>query len=69
MTTDWKKPAKSMTDEELGSALCDIVADIERFHALPADDKEHGGSPGEWMYERLNEIETEATRRFMPPPC
>ncbi len=65
---DWKTPARSMADDDLGEAHLRIVTDIKRFQSLPADAVEHSGSPGEWMYERLDEIETEMTRRFMIDP-
>jgi len=57
-----------MDDETLANAFLEIVDDIKRFHDMPDDAKERGGSPGEWMYERLDELETEMTRRFMGSP-
>lgn len=68
MMTDWITPANKMADENLTRAHFDIVDAIKRFQGLPAEEKEHSGSPGEWMYERLDEIETELTRRFMMVP-
>jgi hypothetical protein len=62
----WSTPARELRDEELGAARSAIIEDIERFQALPTDLKEHSGSPGEWMYERLDELETEMKRRFIP---
>jgi len=54
------RPASELTDAELVSEeyrlgiLWDSIRD---------DDEGHGGSPGEWVYERLDEIEAEQKRR------
>ena len=66
--TDYATPAKDMADDLLVAVHGAIVYAIKRFQDLPAEEKEHSGSPGEWMYERLDEIETEMTRRFMMLP-
>jgi hypothetical protein len=49
----------------------ELRAEIERLDAQflasrSGDDAGHCGSPGEWMYERINELETELKRRGAP---
>jgi hypothetical protein len=45
----------------------EIIAELSRlgdqWDALRLDEDGHGGSPGEWMIERMGELETEQTRR------
>lgn len=53
--------AKTMTREQLIAAL-DLMGD--QWDAFRSDiDEGHGGSPGEWMVERMDELETELRRR------
>jgi hypothetical protein len=55
------KKAAVMTDAQISREMLDLSA---RFDRLRGDLGEgHGGSPGEWMYERLNELETEQLNR------
>lgn len=59
-----EKPARSMTDDELTAEL----ARVEKLWTDMRTDPEfegHGGSPGEWMVERMDEIETEKRRRVI----
>ena len=53
--------AKRMTDTE-------IVAELQRLgdkwdESRSGDDDGHGGSPGEWMVERMGTLEQEQKRR------
>lgn len=59
---DWRIPARDLNDDELAAHKADMHRRIDDFFS---DDEfeGHGGSPGEWMFERLNEIETEEKRR------
>lgn len=54
------KPATQMTDEEISSELSEVG---KRWDSLREDEEGHGGSPGEWMIERMGELETEQARR------
>lgn len=54
-------PISEMTDEQ-------IVAEMVRAEELFNNRGEHSGSPGEWAYERMNEIETEQKRRAEARP-
>jgi hypothetical protein len=53
--------AKVMTDAEIASELETLGKKWDEFRA--SDDEGHGGSPGEWMVERMGELETEQKRR------
>lgn len=53
-----------MTDGALRQALDDIEAKWREFRA---GDCEGSGSPGEWMVERMDELETEIKRRAPTP--
>lgn len=55
------QPAQYMTDEAISRELDDLEAKFERSRA--DDDEGTAGSPGEWMVERMNELETEQKRR------
>lgn len=54
----WKVPASELTDAQLDS---EEAYAQERFDNRP----EHGGSPGEFWWERLDEIATERKRRAL----
>lgn len=55
------RPIAEMSDEELRAEL-DRAG--EEFDALFDEmDDGHAGSPGEWLYERIDEIETAMKRR------
>lgn len=56
-------PARDLTDAELANELARVD---ELWTELKADLEEsggHGGAPGEWMVERMDEIATEQSRR------
>jgi hypothetical protein len=55
------KPAVSLTDEEIARELVELGSRWDAFRS--SDDEGHGGSPGEWMVERMDELETEQKRR------
>jgi hypothetical protein len=57
------KPARQMTDDELSAELLAIEKQWDEFCREIGDG--HGGSPGEWMVERMDEIETEKRRRLI----
>lgn len=52
----WKVPARELTDAQLQSEFASARASFERRG-------EHGGSPGEWAHERMEEIDLEVSRR------
>lgn len=58
-------PACDLTDDELQGEFQRVCNLIDGFGS-DKDFEGHGGSPGEWMHERINEIETEAKRRGAP---
>lgn len=53
-------PAKALTDEELHAAFKHVG---EAFDRIREDDEGHGGSPGEWAWERCGELEIEIKKR------
>ncbi len=53
--------ARMMTDAEIASELESLGKKWDAFR--DSDDEGHGGSPGEWMVERMGELETEQKRR------
>lgn len=59
------KLASNMTDEELERALAAVNTELDEFEREKADpDYEgHGGSPGEGLYERHEELTLERRRR------
>lgn len=52
-----RKWAKDLTDDEIMSERERIGAVIDKGFG------EHSGSPGEWYYERLDELDTAARKR------
>ena len=54
------RAAAKMTSAELSSELRKLGKKWDRFRAGDCDG---GGSPGEWMVERMGELETEQRRR------
>lgn len=50
------KWARDMTTKEIRDELAALNAEIEKFKAADPDDTSHGGSPGEGMYERHEEL-------------
>lgn len=61
-----KLPARDLTDAELIAEQTRVEKIWDEMHE-PDEDGEifagHGGSPGEWMVERMDEIATEQARR------
>jgi hypothetical protein len=57
-----KRWAKDLTDDELTAEQAEVEAKIANGFG------EHGGSPGEWFYERADEIAAELRRRAAPTP-
>lgn len=55
-----EKPARLMTDAEIA---VEIFAVEQRFDEYRAACDGKSGSPGEWLVERLDELETEKLRR------
>jgi hypothetical protein len=53
--------ARTMTDAEIAAELKALGEKWDE--SVASDDEGHGGSPGEWMVERMNELETEQKRR------
>jgi hypothetical protein len=54
-------PASSLPSSSLEAELDQLE---RKWDQLMSDDFDgHGGSPGEWMIERMEEIETELRRR------
>lgn len=55
------RPATALTDDEIARELDDLEARWKTSRR--GDDEGHGGSPGEWIVERMDELETEQKRR------
>lgn len=55
-----EKDPRTMTVRAIGDELRVLE---DKWRALRADDDGHGGSPCEWMSERMDELETELQRR------
>ena len=56
--------ARNMTDEQIAAELKTLGDRWDEFRKrMVEDDEGYGGSPGEWMYERMSELETEQQRR------
>lgn len=53
-------PARHMQDAAIERELAKLA---KRWDSFRASDPEGGGSPGEWMVERMDELETEQRRR------
>ena len=50
-----------VSDSDLENELAKLQKQWDESRS--SDDEGHGGSPGEWMVERMGEIETERKRR------
>lgn len=61
-------PAKHMTNTELWQELTTAQAEWDQLRADLEETGGHSGSPGESLYERMNEIETELGRRGLAIP-
>lgn len=60
----YRPPARQMSDNELDAELRELFA---KWDDLRKDLEESGGmsgSPGEWLVERMDEIEAEKSRRL-----
>lgn len=57
------KWAKDMTTDEIIEELDHIIIRINEFESATDEDKCHGGSPGEWLYERHEELTIALSRR------
>jgi len=58
-----QSPARTMTDLAIAAELRRLG---RQWDTLGRDTEGHGGSPGEWMVERMGELETEQKRRKAP---
>lgn len=56
------RPASTMSGSDLIEELNDVTRKWDDYFL--GDFEGHGGSPGEWMFERMNELETELIRRI-----
>jgi hypothetical protein len=52
-----------MTDDEIVAAIHKLNATWDEMRAAPDEDVAHGGSPFEWLDERLSELMHECTKR------
>ena len=52
------KSAKNMTEKQIGEELFELE---QKWSNL---DREGSGSPGEWIVERMDELDTELKRRL-----
>lgn len=57
------KPASQMTDAAIAKELDTLEKEWDEFRSGDDDDY-GGGSPGEWMVERMGELEQEQKRRL-----
>ena len=57
------RDARLLKDVEIASELKELG---KAWGASRVDDEGHGGSPGEWVIERMTELETEQKRRALP---
>ena len=55
--------AKDMTLQDINAELFSLEAKLQELYAALEESGGHGGSPGEWIYERIDELETELDRR------
>lgn len=59
----WRKKATTLTDAEIKHDLLAFENHFCEFRREVDEDGGMAGSPGEWMYERMSELETEQSRR------
>lgn len=64
MTLD-RTPATNLTDEQITSEI-DRIGKLWDESRNDPEFEGHSGSPGEWMIERLMELETAQRRRSAP---
>ncbi len=55
-----------MTDAEIAAELSQLESAWDAFRH--PDFEGHSGSPGEWLVERMDELNTEVQRRLRPTP-
>lgn len=63
MAREHTKRAREMTDAELLAELNVLGRKWDDLRAALEESGGASGSPGEWIYERMGEIETEQRRR------
>lgn len=61
----WHTPARNLDDADLRAELAEIERKWDDYFSDP-DFEGHGGSPGEWMAERMDELRAEIGRRAHP---
>lgn len=61
------KSAAAMTDGEIAAELEALDRQWSELRAALEESGGHSGSPGEWMVERMWELEGEQNRRDQPP--
>ena len=61
-----EKPATEMTTAELHAELTALKDQLREIFTDP-EYEGHGGSPCEWIVERMDELETEIKRREPKP--
>jgi hypothetical protein len=57
------KPARSLTDEQIAAEDAYLDKQWDEIREALEESGGRGGSPGEWIVERSDEIETERQRR------
>jgi len=58
-----QKPASTLTEAALTDELAVLGREWDEFRAGLDEDGGMAGSPGEWMVERMDELETELRKR------
>ena len=61
-------PAASMPDADLAAEPADREVEWDAMRAALEEEECGGGSPGEWLHERMGELEHELARRGQPMP-
>jgi len=64
LTTRNKKHAADLDDADLIAEFKEVAAEFDESR----EGDGHGGSPGEWAYERCGECEHEMKKRGIPIP-
>lgn len=54
------RPAQYLTTEQISDELDMLAA---QWREVRDDDEGHAGSPGEWLVERMDELDAEMERR------
>lgn len=58
------RAAASMSDSEIANELAELNAKWDDMHRELMESGGMSGSPGEWMHERMGELEHEYSRRL-----